>query len=173
MMRMLAVGISVVTLAAIVMALLGDWRWAIVAMMICLILIPGVMAILYFRYALDPGVFFNGLTHKLSVGDGMLRVHLIYSLKDGDEESSDEKTNDSADMGEESKTSAEELTGKRIIEWPLDRVEGYDILLTSVVFKLGRDEERKGSGGWIWLPQSAFAGKGEFEKFVKTVMRKC
>lgn len=67
-------GVALVATAGLLLSVFVDWRFMLVAAMLMLIAAPGIMAILYFNYALSPRCFPEVWTHTVTFTDTGFKV---------------------------------------------------------------------------------------------------
>lgn len=175
--------------------ILGDVRYAIIAMMIIFIIIPLAMAFLYLNHALKPGVSFNILPHTLSLRTNEVIVKVIKSeidLEEKREKKSKKKKKKKLSLWEEDMASdgitssasedIEYLSQKEsssepevsYLHLPLSHIDKYEVGLNSVIIKIagsskisdGTNDERTLTDGIVYLPLSAFPSASEYSRFL-------
>lgn len=149
---MIPVAVLIFTvLIGIALGILVDYRILLVAFMLLCIVGPGMMAWLYFWYAMKPGYAFNSLPHILEIdSDGEMTAHIrIAKLDDEDKAKSDPDTENSERKEEpEYRIKALPEAGRASLQ-----VWGRGVALVS-------------PEGAIMIPDSAFADTAAFNKFI-------
>lgn len=182
--------IAALALCAVAFAL-HDVRYAILALMTVLILIPMLMALLYFNHALHPDVAFNTLPHRLSLGvDGVGITILPKAMeKNGKKKNRKKRKNeDSGDAQFAYATPPEEFDSGHV--WsgvcemkPENHAEETAPAVTKVIGfnRLGRytvgidsvlvpvTDSEGHSEGFIYIPRSAFGSTDIFTEFMEAV----
>lgn len=85
------IGLASLLLAAAI-ASAANWMFAVAGLMLVLVVAPGIMAILYFAYALKPATALNVLPHKLIFTEAGIQADIDPMAPIGDEAPADPKT---------------------------------------------------------------------------------
>ncbi|MDE6272239.1 MAG: hypothetical protein K2M31_04450 [Muribaculaceae bacterium] len=196
-------GWTIGLLAGLVVLLLisllsGDLRFAILALIYVFILVPMIMAFLYFNYALHPDICFNGLPHFLRLADGNLEICMLpvednteddaHKDKAGDVmQSSDEvfpKPEDDADKKWNLKWNKTFDTEDREIDYfppeseliikkiPKSKIGRYEVGTNEIFLQIPDDISNETSNlGFIYLPSSAFIFSADFKSFIDCIYK--
>lgn len=159
----------VVILLLIILGVLAfiimDFRWGLLFLFIVLVLMPAVMAFLYYGYALRRECFINTLPHTIAVVDDRLVVSLYALIPDDDLEILSGETNvlelPRDDVEEAVKGSQkehyrklhDEIFNSSVITHCERSIDGVEISI--------KDKHK----GFIWVPSMAFGDPQDFTKF--------
>lgn len=129
-------GLASLLLAAAI-ASAANWMFAVAGLMLVLVVAPGIMAILYFAYALKPATALNVLPHKLIFTEAGIQADIDPMAPIGDEAPADPKT----------------------------VVFGIDEIKETAAFSDGLSISL-GSRGFLWLPYYSFEGPGALRELM-------
>lgn len=143
---------AILAVVALLCAIFVDLRWGVVSLMLVFLILPMLLAFLYYYYGLQHFTAVNTVFHDLTVGDHGLIV-TVYEKKvfNGEEES--------GAISGESDFLYEPLLTNQI---PFDNISRIKVGMKSVTLPV------KGKG-FIWIPASAFGNDRDFAGFVKLV----
>lgn len=166
--RGLIVFFSMILIGIIIAGFLfADLRLHILALMLLFLIIPTLLMIIYFRYALDPAVAFNILPHRIWLdGEGIFAI--IYRLKADDEDK--KRGVERGKRGEEKDMMGEkeyEIAAVReiVLEYPVKYYVGTGSVI--IPFLAGDAGKR---GGFLYLPRKAFDSQSEYVEFIKAIV---
>lgn len=147
--RAWGVGLGVAIMICGGLAVIGGWRWCVVALMLVFLIAPMLMAYLYFAYALRPEIFFNPQMHTAEVADGKLNIHIALRPDKVEDDKSTEE-------GSEPEW--------RSVSFALSEIGQYSVGMDSVRIPIGNK-------GWLWLPKRAFPDDRHFRQFLKSLYK--
>lgn len=134
---LIAIAAAFVALMALGPAL--DIRFCVLALMVIFILLPMVVAMLYYFHGLKEGCYLNVADHTLAMTDTGVEVRMFFRLRK--EESEDDETQD-----EEVNDNEPEYIERKVFI-PFDDLGRYKVWKDSVTIEI-----RGGSGGFLWIP---------------------
>lgn len=139
---------------AVILAFALDSRFAIVAVMVALLIVPLAMSSLYFSHGLLPDYSFNVSWHKLKVTNEGIEIILfkpIYEIV-RDEDSDEEK--------------------EKLVKWEEAKRMKYDRTTFGGILTGGDGITIpvKGKKGMIAVPRNAFATLQDYENFVVKIV---
>lgn len=140
------------------MVLLGaifDLRWVIVALMILFIVLPMVLAFLFFYYGLDPVSVVNSPPHALEFGDNAITVY-IYEMVECSPDT------DSSSSSPENKNP--DFKTKAIKEIDYCGIKDFIVGLSQVILRTSVP-----GNGFLIIPLSAFPDKMQFELAISAI----
>lgn len=176
--------IAALALCAVAFAL-HDVRYAILALMTVLILIPMLMALLYFNHALHPDVAFNTLPHRLSLGVDGVEITILPKAVEKAGKKKYSKNEDSGDAQFAYATSLEEFDSGHeqsgVCEMKTEnhaeetapavtkvigfnRLGRYTVGIDSVLVPVTGAEGH--ADGFIYIPRAAFGSIDLFKGFI-------
>lgn len=121
----------------IVLGAVVDLRFFVLALIWIFLVLPLMMAFLYFFYGMEPLTVFNSIPHRVRFEDGNLFIHVV--RKGGREEEKEEtETNEDREENE-----GREYQYNGAIFDKLNKGGDYIILSAK-------------KQGWLWLPYSGF-----------------
>lgn len=147
--------------------ILGDVRYAILALMVVFLLAPMVLALLYFYYALAEDIVFNILPHSLEIRGDEVIIRLFELIPKEEKKDTEEK--------EDKENNSEEPEYRQISEraYTLTHLGRYEVGINSVVFPIkGSSQSKKLQGdisGYMFVPAAAFTTIDDFKQFVQMV----
>lgn len=144
--------LGVLTALSIAAAVLVDVRAVIIAFMILCLVLPMVMAFVYFYHALAPATALNLLPHSLRVVDQTLEITLYQAVQSAAEEAH--------------QSSEPEYEPFRTVSYPLRWMQRYTVGATYVVMPVRSDTR---SYGWLYLPLTAFDSAAALKQFIDSV----
>ena len=181
------IGCGVVVAALLLVALLlSDIRFAILALMIVFFIIPMVMSLLYFNYALKYDVSFNALPHSLHLTEKGVEVK-IFNYKNEVELDSEKMSFDNLSVGNEAETVVDNPPGDNYVLtstllYDYDRFSRYDVALKGVFYRILGVEPENGKSkkksdvivsakedGFLYIPTSAFPSAEDYNNFVRQI----
>lgn len=124
------IGLASLLLAAAI-ASAASWMFAVAGLMLALVVAPGVMAVLYFAYALKPATALNVLPHKLIFTDSEIEV-LIDPM---------------------APLEGEEPSGPKRVAFAMRDIKETAAYRDGISISLG-------SKGFLWAPYYSFEGPG-------------
>lgn len=138
--------------------ILSDVRFMISGLIVVFLILPMLVAYLYINYALIPECAYNVLPHELEAReDGIL--FRIYPKREKDNAVSEESEDH---LEDERARVSESAPIERLVEY--SRLSPYKVGLDSVTFPASQP-----SGGFVYVPLSAFEEMEAFEQFVKYI----
>lgn len=148
--------IFVLLTAAIVLTVIFDIRFLIVALMIIFIVTPMILSLVYFNYGLRPEYSFNVLPHRLTITPDGLRYDIYV-------ESSSDDENDKEPQALQKQRQLLLHYSKHI---SYSSLRPYTVYSDSISIPI-RDNREKNIG-MVWIPESAFPD-GKFADFIHAV----
>lgn len=156
----------IIFIVAIILSVVADLTYAIVALMTLLILMPLVMAFLYIYYGLQPNCWMNILDKEISFLQSGIELKMFIKRKLAEEESLPTNVDDSEEtIVEDDHSISEEKVDEsikyeidertRIIEW--NEIENIKISTDGII--LGISGKYK---GFLYIPISAIYNFSEF-----------
>jgi hypothetical protein len=145
--------LSVTALTGIILGITIDLRWFVIGLMVVFVVIPMVLAFLYYYFGLRRECFINTIPHTVVVNNAgvTVRMHL--------------PDNGSDEPGAEG-SSAESDKEPRIREefFPYVQMQPYRIGSKSVIIPL-----RTPAKGFIWIPADAFEEQEELAEALQLI----
>lgn len=138
------------TLVSVIFGLIGailDLRWLLIAFMIFLIIMPSIVGLVYYSYALNRECFVNRLPHTVALVEDNLRVTLKIKTFKEDEELNED--HDEAAENPEYRDRVETFPGTTVVDWEPMEKGGLVIV---------KDKNR----GFIFIDYDAFESPGDF-----------
>lgn len=131
--------LSLGAVAGIALSIMVDLRWLVITLLIVCIVMPMVLAFLYYYYGLKRGCYVNTVPHRIVMTDEGLAARLVIPLRDEDIAENDEE------QGEARYRTRDEL-------FPYSSLRPFTIGSNSAIIPLSG----KGAG-FLWIPADAFA----------------
>lgn len=158
--------LGVLTALSIAAAVLVDVRAVIIAFMILCLVLPMVMAFVYFYHALAPATALNLLPHSLRVVDQTLEITLYQAVQSAAEEAQAPQSSEPEYEPECEPECEPEYEPFRTVSYPLRWMQRYTVGATYVVMPVRSDTR---SYGWLYLPLSAFDSAAALKQFIDSV----
>lgn len=133
------------SVAGIITGCLVDISYFMIPAMAVFIIVPMLLAFLYYYHGLSRNCYFNVVDHNLGLGENGVEISMFFSTPDGD---------GGADADTE---------GRKCIRFNIEycQIQKYKVSGDSVIFPVG-----KPMNGFIWLPVSAFEDMETFGQVV-------
>lgn len=133
--------LSMTAVAGIVLGICLDLRWMVVGLMTVFVVIPMVLAFLYYYYGLRRECFVNTIPHKIDVSEDGITVLLRISASVQSESSDTDSLQENNDA---------ELEYRREF-FPFSAMSPYRIGNNSVIIPF-----RSPAKGFLWIPADAY-----------------
>lgn len=134
-------GLSVLSVAGIVLGITVNLRWLVVGLLVICVVIPMVLAFLYYYYGLQRGCFVNTIPHRIVVSEDGLIARLV--IRDSE---------------------APEEVRVRDEFFPFNRMRPFVVGNDSAVIPL-----KSPAKGFIWIPADAFNDENHLSDLLKTL----
>lgn len=149
---------AILFIGAVVMAIVIDLAYVIVAMMILLILIPLMMAFLYVYYGLAQGCWINILEKEIKLMSEGIEVKMFFKINKGRRDA-EEVTQDNSECDDvDDKVEIEERV--RIIKW--SEIKDLRLSIDSVMLMLA-DKPM----GFLYIPLTTIKKESTFVEMLK------
>lgn len=130
-------------IAGLVVGITVDLRWFIIGLMLIFIILPMIMAFLYFSYGLKKECYINTVPHNIDFGEMGVNVNLTFpSYSEEEEEKQKERT--------------------EFFEYGSMRPFRVGAKSVTIPFKSPRK-------GFLWIPADAFENEDHLENFLQFI----
>lgn len=150
-------GLFSMALLGVILGVTVDLRLLVIGLMVVFVVLPMVLAFLYYYYGLRRECFINTIPHSLLIGDDGLTVRMILTADNTDEE--EEITEDSHDSSDKSVA-----TRIRDEFFSYSQMLPYRIGSKSVTIPLRTPDK-----GFIWIPADAFDDNTELASALELI----
>lgn len=160
---------------------LSDWRYAVAALLILLLLVPMVLAFVYLFYGLHRNAYFNVTDHRLVFRNDGVQIKMYFKNRNeltedkwcewnerGEKQSAERRTDDATNTNR-SNTHVDDMPDK-IVDFMIDYscLDRYYIMGDSVFYPMKSDDV----GGLLWLPAGAFGNDSSFSMALNIIKNK-
>lgn len=146
-----------------------DLKFFFLALLWIFLVIPLMMAFLYFFYGMKPLTAFNAIDHKLIFSDTSVSIIIVSPVKEetGGEEDTEKELPGNEVKGEKEIENDEETAKKEHHVFEVKKEDFYEIKsdADSVIAFSRKD-------GWLWLPLAAFESLKTFQNVIENLMKK-
>ncbi len=146
---------ALVAVVGIALSIIIDLRWLIVALMVILIMAPGLLALLYLYRGTEPVTALNRVLHSADISPVGIKI-FIYdeNCQEDKEDENDASTTDEEVVGNESAIMREVII-------PLAEISHYNANSSAIILTL------RTGGAIIILPYSAFDSEDSLRRAVQ------
>lgn len=139
---------------SLIAGLIWDYKWIIVALMIFFLLLPMLMAFLYYWYGLNSNCYFNITLHTIKIGESDVCVEMYFPI---------EKVSGTEANGDAETIEHKEIEYRTIRHTLSNKFGRFTVENDSIILPI-HDRNNK---GFLWLPKDAFESEREYIEAVK------
>lgn len=152
------IALSIIAGLGLTAWIFADLRFLILALMVLFIVVPMIMAFLYFSYALDADVSFNVLPHSIGIDNSGIYVKIMPRR--------DKKNSTDDDYDDE-----EEIAEPVVKFYSFSRFGRYEVGYNCLYLQIKQADEKAESGnsGFLYLPIDIFQDVSSPEAFLTCI----
>lgn len=157
--------LSAVGVIGIVAGIVVDLRWLVLALMVVFIVIPMVMAYIYYYYGLRKECYVNVVEHTARIDDeSIVMTLLLPSAAQVEDTESEETENNVIDCSASDST----VEKRRVdVAFPYSDLKRLEMGMNSIVIKFKINRK-----GFLWIPANAFTDEAQFVKVYDALSQK-